>query len=369
MANRRVYFPTHALGLAPLSSTSYTPVHGAQSLGVNTNFSLDPVMELGQISIYQLVEQVPEIEATSEKVLDGYPLMYHLSTQGASDATLVGRSNQRCMLGMSVYGDTQSSASGTPQSQVQCSGMYWSQLTYTFGTDAPFKESMTWVGNDKIAFKSNFTFQPTFTNTDLPLALTGSGGVQVKQDFIFYPVGHGSPASENSATLDVNGQVVAFLTILPPDIDGISSSGTNDRAVQTGGVFDFNSHIQNVTVSCSAGRDAVLELGRKDPYFRFINFPVQVTCEVTTIAGEADNSNATELGLDGFGNNLVNRSIRIRVLEGTFIDLGTNCKLQSVSFQGGGTDGGQVNTTYSFITYNVFTVTHPQDPMGFVWPY
>jgi len=361
--NRRIYYPTHAFGLAPLNSTTYTPVHGAQALGVNTNFQLDPISELGQSSIYQLVEQVPEIECTSEKVLDGYCPMYHLSTQGASDGSLIGRSNQRCMLAMSVYGDTQQSSSGVPQSQVQCSGMYWSQLGLSFGTDAPFKESLTWVGNDKTALTNNFTFSPTFTNNDLPLALAGSGGVQIRQDFIFYPQGGNSPTQENSTTLDINGQVAAFLSILPPDVAGISSSGTNDRQTQAGGVYDFNCHVTSVSVNCSAGREAVLELGRKDPYFRFFTVPAQVTCEIAIIAGEADSINASELGVDGHGNNLVNRSIRIRCLEGSYIDLGTNNKLTSVSFQGGGTDGGQVTTTYSYITYNYLYFAHPQDPM------
>lgn len=365
--NRRVYFPTHAIGIAPFQSINYAPVHGVQQAGINTNFQIDNIQELGQLNVYQLVEQVPEIEVTLNKVLDGYAPCYALATQGASDPSLIGRSNQRFDLAMSVYGDTQSSASGTPTSQVQCSGLYWSQITLTFGTDGTFTEALTAVGNNKFALSSGFTFTPTFTNNDAPLALAGSGGVNIRRDMIFYPIlASGIPgySQERSSTLDANGQVAAFLTILPPDI-GVSSSGTNDR--DSSG--QFLSHIQNITVSCNIGRDAVLELGRKEPYFRFAQFPTQVTCQIAITAGQADSITATEIGYDGLGNNLFNRSIRLRAREGTYCDLGTINKLQGVSFQGGGADGGQVTTTYNYVNWNFLTINHPQDPNAFPYPY
>ena len=366
--NRRIFFPTHAIGFGPFQTETYTTVHGAQTVGINTNFTLDPILELGQAALYELVEQVPEIEVTTEKVLDGNPLLYHLATRGAPDGSLFGRANQRSMFGMSVYGDTQNAASGTPTSQIECSGLYWSQHTLTFATDGPFKEALTLVGNNKLYRSSGFTFSPTgLVNTDAPLSLVGSGGVQLRRDMIFYPIlGVGDPlySLETTNALDVNGQVKAYLTILPPDVQGISSSGTNDRI----GGDQFTAHIQNITVSINAGRDAVLELGRKEPYFRFMTIPISATCEISTIATEADTISAIEKGQDGFGNNLTNRSIYLRSREGTFVSLGTQNKLQSVSFQGGGTDGGQVTTTYTFITYNFYIVSHPQDPDSHPYP-
>lgn len=367
--NRRVYFPTHLIGFAPFQTNAYIAGHGVQTVGVNTNFTLEPILELGQSALYQLIEQIPEIEVSTEKVLDGSPLLYHLCTRGALDNSLFGRANQRCMFGMSVYGDTQNSSSGVPTSSIECSGMYWSQHSFTFGTDGPFKEALSLVGNNKLYKSSNYNFAPTgFLNTDAPLSLVGSGGVQLRRDLIFYPIlGTGDPsrAKETSNTLDTNGQVNAFLTILPPDVQGISSSGTNDRI----GGDQFTAHLQSISTSINAGRDAILELGRKEPYFRFLTIPVTTTCEISTIATEADTISATELGNDGVGNNLTNRTIKIRSREGTWIDLGTQNKLQSVSFQGGGTDGGQVTSTYSYNTYNFYTVAHPQDPDPKTYPY
>ncbi len=332
MANRRIFYATQAIGICPMGATNYTAGHGVESVGVNTNFTLDQVLELGQISLYQLVEQVPEIEVTTAKVLDGYPLLYHLATQGSADPSLVGRSAQRSMFAISIYGDTQSSASGVPVAQMTSSGMYWSQSSFEFTTDAPFKENLVLVGNNKLWSTSSFTFQPTFTNLDSPLSLASSGGVQIRQHMVFYPILSGShpwKSYETQNTLDANGQVVAYLTILPPDIPGISSSGTNF----IGSDGNFSAHVLSINCGTNVGREALLELGRKEPYFRFANFPVQV-----------------------------NRSIRIRVQEGTYINLGSKNKLSAVSYTGGDTGGGQVNCTFSYISYNDYTVTHPQDP-------
>lgn len=370
MANRRIFWATEGVGIAPLNSTAFTNLHGGQSIGINTNFTLEAIMELGQISIYQLVEMVPEIEVNLEKKLDGYPLIYHLFTQGSPAATLVGRSVQRAGLALSVYGDTQSSASGTPVSEAFCSGLYWSSVNYSFGTDTTFTETLTAVGNDIVWLNSGFTYTPTFNNSDSPLSLPGSGGVQIRRDMIFYPIlpaGDPNLSKEQSSTLDVNGQLSGFLTILPPDVAGISSSGTNDRDA----FGNFNAHITQINCGCNVGRDSLLELGRKEPYFRFPSFPVEVNYDISTISTIGAQVNATEFGSDGLGNNLKQRSCKLRVREGTFIDLGQKGKLRSVTYAGGDTGGGQVTTTYNFTTYDDFTVTHPYDPSiaNCPWPY
>ena len=74
MANNRIYYAIQQVTLG----TGSVPVHGLQSVGLTTNFNLEQVFELGQLSIYQNVENIPEIEVTLNKVLDGYPLLYVL---------------------------------------------------------------------------------------------------------------------------------------------------------------------------------------------------------------------------------------------------------------------------------------------------
>lgn len=374
MSNRRIFFATKALGIAPFNSTKYTTIHGAQSAGINTNFSLENIQELGQLNVYQLVEMIPEIEVTTEKVLDGNTLIFHAATQDGTDGSLVGRSNAQCMIALPVYGDTQGAASGLPQNETVASGMFIQQISYTFSTDAPFREACTFVGNQVVYKSSNFDFQPTgLIGNDVPLALAGSGGVQLRQHIVYYPIlGAGDPnyAKETNSTLDGNGQVDAFLTILPPEI-GVSSSGTNDRD----SAGNYLAHIQSITCSCNLGRDEILELGRKLPYYRPVTWPIQTTTEIAVVALGASNVSATELGLDGQGNNLVNRTIKIRSRDGTWVDMGTTNKLQTISWNGGDTNGGNVTTTYSYLNYNYFNVSHPQDPshianpVNFPWPY
>jgi hypothetical protein len=148
--NKRIFWAMEAVGLAQDGSSSFTKVKGVQNCGVTTTFNLTQVYELGQIAIYENIEDVPDIEVTLEKVLDGSPLIYHLATPNAASPTLVGRSAVRCILAMSIFGDTNSSASGTPNSQMTCSGMYVSSLAYSFPVDGNFTESVTLVGNNKV---------------------------------------------------------------------------------------------------------------------------------------------------------------------------------------------------------------------------
>src|SRR5579872_4679210 len=131
LTNRRIFYAVQAVGLAPNGTNTFTQVHGLQSVGINTKFNLEQVFEIGQLALYQNLENLPDIEATLDKVLDGYPLLYHLSTYGASDISLIGRSNQRVTLGLSIFPDVDLSASGQPLQQVTCSGMYVQSVSYS----------------------------------------------------------------------------------------------------------------------------------------------------------------------------------------------------------------------------------------------
>lgn len=348
--NNRVYWAVQAAGISRLGSVAYTQVHGLQSLGITTTFNLEQVFEIGQIAIYENIENIPDIEVTMEKVIDGYPLIYHLATRGYTANTLTGRSNQRCSVALSIFGDTQDSASGTPVSQVTMSGMYASAVSYTFPTDGNCTESVTLVGNNKVWKSGSFDFTGTlFDNNDQPLALalSGSGGVQRREDVIF---------DTNVVTRDANGAVAASdATILPPDVKGISSSGTNDKVTDV-----FNAHISRISVSTDFGRENINELGRRGPYFRFVNFPIDVTTEIEQITSSGDFVDA----LEAAASNLNHRSIRIKLREGLFINLGIKNKLSSVTYGGADTGGGQASVTYTYINQNDFVVTHPQDPVS-----
>lgn len=348
MANNRIYYAIQNVTLGPVGSS--TRVHGLQSVGITTNFNLEQVFEMGQLAIYQNVENVPNIEVTLSKVLDGYPIIYALATETgsgvgaglvAANPTIPGRQNARTDLQLAIYNDTSISASGTALTAVTCSGMYVSSVSYTFPVDGSFKEDVTLVGNNKVWGASVTT---AFDNNDAPLSTTGVARRQY-----------------------LNMANCRF----PTQIPGISASGIN---TQIGSGSGYATHFQNVSVKCDFGREAIQELGTFAPYHRYVKFPVEVTAEFEVMAVSGDMINATESGYySGLtGNtvatpsdtgcvarhNLLNQTIFLETCEGTRIYLGTKSKLTSVNYNGGDTGGGNVTVTYSYSTFNDFVVAH-----------
>lgn len=347
MANNRIYWAVQGVSIAPQDSVAFDSdngsvdtavVHGLQTIGITTTFNLEQVFEIGQLAIYENIEDIPDIEVTMERVIDGNCLMFHLATQGASSTTLAGRSTRKCNVLMNIYGDTQDSASGTPQTEVFCSGMYLSAVSITAPVDGNCTESITIVGNNKEwrdgVTKSFLLATDMFDNTDTPADSTN--GVNRRENVVF---GSDTYVSKN-------------VTILPSEINGISASGTNDKV---DGVF--GAHVQNISISADLGRDNLNELGRKGPYFRFVNFPVEVSTEieVNSIGGDQ---------IDAFEDqaNVTDQSILLVLADSTKVDCGTKNKLSNVAYGGGDAGGGNATDTYSYTGYNDLLITHDQDP-------
>lgn len=361
-SNYRVFYACQAIAIGPEGSTSPTLVHGMQSVGLNTGFNLEQVFELGQLALYENIENLPDVEITGEKVLDGYPHMYLLATQGAADADLAGRSDKRCQIYLSIFRDTQKFASGTPvdAGALLCSGMYPSQISYNLPVQGNYTESFTAIGNHKLWFASASStplkgaslFGPT---EDAPQAAGPSGGVNRRENMVFkVPSGVGLVYDVNSTINDQR------LTVLPTQIPGITASGTN---IKTGD--QFGAHIGDISISTSLTRDAIFEQGRRTPYYRPAGFPTEVTCSINVTASAGDYISAIEEGGvngAGEGSNLKQESIRIRTMEGSFFDLGVKNKLAGVTYGGGDAGGGNVNIVYNFSNFNDLTVRHTHDP-------
>jgi hypothetical protein len=351
MPQNRVIWAVEAVGFAQLGSQTFTAAHGVQSVGVTTTFNLQPVFELGQSRIYENIQDIPDVEVTMEKVLDGYPLLYHLATRGSASATLFGRQSAQSIVALSIFPDTYDSASGTAVSSTVMSGLYVSSLSYTFPADGNFSESVTLVGNNKIwKTPATVTFSGGFDNTDTPLALSGSGGVNRREDLLF--------DSTSVVGTDENGQANATsstrCTILPPAVAGIGATGVNATIA---GTANYNCSVTNISVSADLGREGINELGHKAPYYRFMNVPVEVQTTIDIISKSGDWISASETQ-----DSSSNATIKIATREGTWIDLGTRNKLSSVNITGGEAGGGNQTISYQFSTYNDFTVQHVQDP-------
>jgi len=163
----------------------------------------------------------------------------------------------------------------------------------------------------------------------------------------------------NGASTDPN------ISVLPREVYGVTSSGTNELAADG----NFGAHVNNITLSADFGREQINELGRKGPYHRFVTFPVEVTCEVEVTSGSGDMISATEAGIlttssspCSDSGNLYNGTIRLASCDDTRLYLGTKNKLASVNYTGGDAGGGNVSVSYTFTTFNDFTVLHSQDP-------
>lgn len=344
MANSRVHYPIHYVAFAPYQlGSGFIEAHGVQSVNLTTNFNLEQIFELGQLDIYENIETVPDIEMTVEKVLDGYPLLYHLSSQTATSTTLLNRTNERCDVAFSIFSDGQDNSSGIPLIQCLVSGLFIDNISYSLPVDGPFTESVSLVGNDKEWRTSNFVQRANdagitgaFDGTDSP-----ASGVQRRQNVIMgaAPTGSVWPAEI-------------------PDMSVVNGSGYNIVAGAT-----FVNHMQDVSVSVGLNRNSLFELGARREFFRFAGFPVEVTCEINVLAAGSDPSD----GINALGDNeanLTDQPIHIKLSDSTHINLGTKNKLSSVTYSGGDSTGGEVIIAYSYSNFNILGVTQNSDPAG-----
>ena len=382
MANNRIFYAVQQVGFRPdgaADATNFTALHGVQSVGMTTNFNLSQVFELGQISIYENIEDIPDVEISLTKVLDSRPLIYTSATTNATSPTLSGRQNAKSVFALAIFPDTNDSAkTGTqPDSQCEASGLFVSSISYNFPVDGEFTEDVTLVGNHKMWHNDpkavqfgvygevDADFTGAFTDTGEEVNLD-NGGVQRRENLLLGAAAGGAGTDSNGASRD------ADITVLPTQIHGISADGTN---IKTDGQ-NFDAHIQNITVSTDLGREEIFELGRKSPYHRYATFPVEVTCEIEVIAVSGDMVSAIEEGILTPGSatgcndsgNLTDETIRIATCDGTRIYLGKKNKLSSVSYGGGDAGGGNATVTYSYSTFNDFTVMHEADTnTNFAW--
>jgi hypothetical protein len=369
----RVYFASKRAGIAPDGSLSYLTLRGLQSLGMTTTFNLEQVFEIGQLAIYENIEGIPDVSLEMEKVLDGNCPLYLLATQQAAGASLSGRSAAKCQVAVSIYndaaGDT-NSATGVANAEAVMSGMFVSAVSYSATVDGNATESLTMVGNDKVWIgmtagslmlptrQVTYIDEPFVNDDDEPRSISGSGGVNRREDVLFvYPGGW-------DCGVDANGSVSGDGTVLPSELPGITSSGTNEKAADG----SYGCHVQNISMSVDLGREEIFELGRRGLYHRYVTFPVEVTTEIGVHSVSGDLISATEEGVNVStgtcitGTNLSNQTIRLHMCEGLQVDVGKKNKLASVGVTGGDTGGGNEEITYTYTNFNVMSVYHQEDP-------
>jgi len=335
MPNNRIFYACQAVAIAKTGHSSggeFKIMKGVQSVGLNTNFTLEQVFELGQVELLSNEEEIAEVEVTIEKVLDGEPLLYLQAVGNIGKTNVVSASNSRADVYLALYEDNISSiAAQTPGSVVMCSGMYVSSVSYTYPVDGNATESLTLVGNEKV------------WNNQVPAIVANAISKYTEDSSEDDDFGTDTPVSG----IVRRGRVNIPECVIPPEV----CSQKHQGVTLIGGQILPNSGIQSITVSADFGRENQLELGRFGPYNRYATFPFEVTCEFEVNATSGD-----LISVSGFGRNLTDRTIIIRDMAGTVLNLGTKNKLSSIAYSGGDTGGGIATITYSYSTFNTLNV-------------
>jgi hypothetical protein len=383
---------------------------GLQSAGMTTNFNLEQVFQIGQVELYEYSERQPDIEMTLSKAIDGAKPLFFMVTDPTQQNDIIARTNvYRVDVAMQIYPDSQFRATGRPISIVTASGMYVSNISYTFPIDGFVTEDITLVGNDKIwgTFQAisgitaghnggqgggeplviwpddalgNNPNAPEglpsghFGNDGLTSTLVEGGAAEIaggNDRFGVIVVGSGIQRRE---------EVDIRRSVLPDDIPGVTTfvaSGVDNAFVNggfgtqgpgtAGGVSqligDANTdniaeHVQTITVSATIGRDDIFELGSKRPFAKVVSFPIEVTTTIEVITAQGDLIDATSAIDCGPDNTQSSQSVIIRTCDGLQVDLGDTSRLTSVDMAGGDAGGDNMTVTYNYTTFNVFNVSH-----------
>ena len=372
MANNRIFYACQAVGLKPMGNPTgdYKVAHGVQSVGVTTNFNLEQAFELGQIQIYENIEGLPDVECTMEKVIDGYPLLYHLASQDAISAGLVGRSKRRADVALGIFSDEQDSVNdgggaktGETQTLVFMSGMYINSISYTVPVDGNATESITLVGNHKEWFSADAAGSEYTTKKKFKVPSNTFGDADGSAD---YPKAY----DNKKGGVQRRENVVLSKSIMPRSMFGNLDGNVLGAEGQGNAVSNGTPllHIQNFSTSTDFGREDILEFGRKAPYVRTPTFPIEVSTEIEAIAvsgdfvGAYETGDPTLFGTNASGDNTQEEQIVLALLGGTAFDLGTSNRLSSVSYGGGDATGGNATLTYSYTNFNELTVLDSGDP-------
>lgn len=285
-------------------SVAGTVVQGATSVSLATNFSLEKMYQLGHISVYDQIVNAPEVEVTIAKNLDGNASIYNLATGGGS---LVANSADVATLVLSIGTDTDQQVTNAPT--VVMTGCFLKSVKYDMQVEGGFTEECSFVGNSKTASTAG--------------AAPAASGAKVLTRRNFKLVG----------------------STLPSEVTG--------------------KNLQSVSISADLGREAMYKLGQFTPFFRSVQFPLEITCEIAVMATASDGVLIDNSVVEGCVATGVptQQSIVIQLCSasGTGVyytfDLGDKNTLQSVNYSGGDTGGGNVTITYSYTTANTLTIT------------
>jgi hypothetical protein len=289
---------------ASANGAAFNLLTAVQSVGINTNLNLENIFQLGQLEVYQEYEEIPEIEVTINRLLNDKQTLYGMMI---GNGTIIDNLNAHSALRFTLYEDKTTDDPNPAQStQYTISPAYLSQITYTFPVDGNFTEEVTVVSNNKVA---SSTTVPNFTEKEGKILRRGSFG----------------PGS-----------------IMPNTVGA--------------------KKVQSVSVSINFGREDLRELGKRKPFIKYINLPLEITTTIEVLATESGDGLLAQIGADCDSTRTPAtnfETIKIATCDGMVLDLGAKNKLLSTSFSGGDASGGNATITYNYRNFNTLTYTSP----------
>jgi hypothetical protein len=402
------YYATGALasGVNEVNGLWEVP-RGVQSAGMSTKFNLQQVFQLGQVELYEYSERQPDIEMTVSKVVDGTKPLFLMVTDPAGTDVVSRTANYRVDVAFQIFPDTKFRATGKPVSICTGSGMYISNISYTYPIDGFVTEDITLVGNDKIwgsfVAVSGVSAGNGGRETVLPFPTPDMNGnidpnaPKGAPSGVFGHDGNTSALIQGGAFEQAGGaarfgviivgsgvarreEVDISHSILPKDIPGIIApnvSGINAAFVNGGFgaqgpgtasdssqlIADANTdyiaeHIQTITVSFSIARKDIFELGSKRPFVKVPEYPLEATASIAVITAQGDLVDAVSSIDCGPDNTSESNTIIIRTCDGLQVDLGDANRLTGVEVAGGEAGGDNMTVTYNYSSFNTFNVSH-----------
>ena len=338
MANVRTFYACQKVMLGAVSGSdavgsdlSFDTINSLQSVGITSNFNLEPVYQIGALEPGDIAEDIPDVEISLTRTLDGSQTIYERTmvpeTVDGNANGLSTLSDSRSAVKLVIYPQTVTKATGVPTSTLIVRPAYLSSISYSFPTDGFFQEEATIVGNNKIWSLAGSA------DNDSPSEASATTGVARRQ------------------FLNVAGSVF-------PIAVGVAHGDGNHNHFS--GAMPPDARIQNISVSVDLGREEIFELGKRLPFTRYINFPVEVNTEFEVISASGDLVGVEETDLPCQNPKaLAFKTIQVATCDGMVLNMGAKNKLQSVSAAGGDAGGDNVTYTYSYVNYSSFTYTCP----------
>lgn len=263
----RIFYATHNVTLGG------TSLQGVQSVSLTSSVGLDPVFQLGQCDPVDFIQNVPEVEVTITRAIQG----------GAAISLTLN--NQSCELAEELLNEEQSIVIGSSEGGFTVDNALISGYSVNFTTDGVFTEEITYVGDTLTAGGS---FSPSNDNIHLPYRPDWSG---------------------------VSGATSARLTL-------------------------------------AINREPTFVLGQYRPLKRFVQFPIEATLEIGYLLPAAGSTPSDPPVCATLPNGNQNFSIGACGSSWSV----NNARLSNIGYSGGDVGGGNVEVTYTYTSYNNFSI-------------